>query len=118
MNHDNSRAAFGLMDGRLDPDGARFLLRRIATDADLKQRQRQTTTSWPGNLLRQTALPLAAADGFATLRVTGATGGQLPRRPWPGAGGWRRLVAGGAHRHSSWLAAALMLAQPGPRRLS
>ncbi|HOV58400.1 MAG TPA: sigma-E factor negative regulatory protein, partial [Rhodanobacteraceae bacterium] len=27
-----------LMDGELDPDGARFLLRRIAADADLKRR--------------------------------------------------------------------------------
>ncbi len=98
-----------LMDGELDPDGARFLLRRIAADADLKRRwERQHLAR--AALRRQTALPLPA--DFAE-RVMA----QVQSAPAPAmAGRWRgalRLVAGGAIA-ASVATAALMLAQPGP----
>ncbi len=97
-----------LMDGELDPDGARFLLRRIAADADLKRRwERQHLAR--AALRRQAALPLPA--GFAE-RVMA----QVQAAPAPAlAGRWRgalRVVAGGAIA-ASVATAALMLAQQG-----
>lgn len=96
-----------LMDGELDRDAARFLLRRVDADAQLK-------ATWDRfhlarNALRRQTSP-TVAEGFAS-RVMA----QLANEPAPRASarfdGWRRLVAGGAIA-AGVAVGALMLARP------
>jgi sigma-E factor negative regulatory protein RseA len=96
-----------LMDGELDRDAARFLLRRVDADTQL-------TATWERFHLARAALrrqgSLAAGDGFAA-RVMA----QLADEPAPRTSvrfeGWRRLVAGGAIA-AGVAVAALMLVRP------
>lgn len=107
-NHDEMREQLSaLMDGELDRDAARFLLRRVDADPQLKETWERFHLA-RNSLRRQGAL--GAEDGFAA-RVMA----RLSDEPVPHAkvrfDGWRRLVAGGAIA-AGVATAALMLARP------
>lgn len=96
-----------LMDGELDRDAARFLLRRVDADPQLK-------ATWERFHLTRAALrrqgSLAAGDGFAARVMAQLADEQAPRAT-ARFEGWRRLVAGGAIAAGVAMA-ALMLARP------
>jgi len=107
-NHDEMREQLSaLMDGELDRDAARFLLRRVDADQQMKATWERFHLA-RGALRRQGSM--TAADGFAA-RVMA----QLANEPTPNAvvrlEGWRRLVAGGAIAAGVAMA-ALMLTRP------
>ena len=109
MSEDIRQQLSALMDGELDKDSARFLMRRLETDASLK-------TQWERMHLARAVLrrqdSLHAVDGFAERVMTQLQAEPLPQQAaMPRFSGWLKYGTGGAIA-AGVAVAALMLGRP------
>jgi len=109
MSEDIRQQLSALMDGELDKDSARFLMRRLDTDASLR-------AQWERMHLARAVLrrqdSLHAADGFAQRVMTQLQAEPQPQRAsMPRFSGWLKYGTGGAIA-AGVAVAAMMLSHP------
>jgi sigma-E factor negative regulatory protein RseA len=109
MSEDIRQQLSALMDGELDKDSARFLMRRLDTDASLKAQWERMHLA-RGVLRRQDSLN--AADGFTQRVMAQLQAEPQPRHvAMPRFSGWLKYGTGGAIA-AGVAVAAMMLSHP------